>query len=348
MFAFVLQVSVLGAVSNLERNIAANNSTNAAILASSMDCLSILQPDSLGEKADLETHEKDTSVSSTDALQSHDENLCVATPNQNDIANLTLVHQSTHISGSTLTNRNSFFLSDGQCPQSSNTSNTYLCGSSVTSLSYSCSPTLSGLSSNTNYNGSSSNFLYSLSNVCDGNNTGSLLNNWISGSASLGATSLPNSPATPVITPCHTFKSYTNCGYLQACGRFTKFIGLPGKELNYWKISVPDCLFLNCASINIVFFFCTDGFFVREGKMCYCVDCMPQKVGEEAFLRKGDPPVKYSVPTGWCRFPLRRRCVGDIYDNWHVAYHATRVPNLRRILDRGELLMQGKLLIIVH
>lgn len=308
------EVSVLGAVSNLERNIAANNSTNAAILASSMDCLSNLQPDSLGEKADLETHEKDTSVSSAEALQSHDENLCLATPNQNDIANLTLVHQSTHnISTSTLANRNSFFLSDGQCPQSSNSSNAFLCGSSVTSLSYSCSPTLSGLSSNTNYNGSSSNFLYSLSNVCDGNNTGSLLNNWISGSASLGATSLPNSPATPVITPCHTFKSYTNCGYLQACGRFTKFIGLP------------------------------DGFFVREGKMCYCVDCMPQKVGDEAFLRKGDPPVKYSVPIGWCRFPLRRRCVGDIYDNWHVAYHATRVPNLRRILDRGELLMQDNL-----
>ena len=84
-----------------------------------------------------------------------------------------------------------------------------------------------------------------------------------------------------------------------------------------------------------------DGFFIKEGKMCYCLDCIPQKAGEEAFLRKGDPPVKYSVPIGWCRFPLRRRCVGEIYDNWHVAYHATRVSNLRRILDRGELLMQG-------
>lgn len=306
------EVSVLGAVSNLERNIAANNSTNAAILASSMDCLSILQPDSLGEKADLETHEKDSSVSS-DALQSHDESLGLATPNQNDIANLTLVHQSTHISASGLSNRNSFFLSDGQCAQTSNSSNAYICGGTMASLSYSCSPTLSGLSSNTNFNGSTSNFLYSLSNVCESNNSGSLLNNWISSSASLAATSLPTSPATPVITPCHTFKSYTNCGYLQACGRFTKFIGLP------------------------------DGFFVREGKMCYCVDCTPQKVGEEAFLRKGDPPVKYSVPIGWCRFPLRRRCVGDMYDNWHVAYHGTRVPNLRRILDRGELLMQDNL-----
>lgn len=85
----------------------------------------------------------------------------------------------------------------------------------------------------------------------------------------------------------------------------------------------------------------SDGFFVREGKMCYCVDCTPQKVGEEACLRKGDPPVKYSVPIGWCRFPLRRRCVGDLHDNWHVAYHGTRVANLRRILDRGELIMQG-------
>lgn len=225
----MLQVSVLGAVSNLERNIAANNSTNAAILASSMDCLSILQPDSLGEKADLETHEKDSSISPSDSPPSHDEILGVATPNQNDIANLTLVHQSSHLSASGLSNRNSFFLSDGQCAQSSNSSNAFICGSSVTSLSYSCSPTLSGLSSNTNFTGSSSNFMYSLSNVCDGNNSGSLLGNWISSSTSLVATSLPTSPATPVITPCHTFKTYTNCGYLQACGRFTKYIGLPGK-----------------------------------------------------------------------------------------------------------------------
>ncbi|KAE8743975.1 bluestreak [Frankliniella occidentalis] len=307
------EVSVLGAVSNLERNIAANNSTNAAILASSMDCLSILQPDSLGEKADLETHEKDTSVPPLGATQTPDDNLVLTTPNQNDIANLTLVHQSSHISASGLSNRNSFFLADGQSAQSSNSSNSYLCGSAVASFSYGCSPTLSGLNSHTNLNGSSTNFIYALSNVCDGNNSGSILNNWISGSTSLATTSLPSSPATPVITPCHALKSYTNCGYLQACGRFTKFIGLP------------------------------DGFFVREGKMCYCVDCTPQKVGEEAFLRKGDPPVKYSVPTGWCRFPLRRRCVGDIYENWHVAYHGTRVSNLRRILDRGELLMQDNL-----
>lgn len=307
------EVSVLGAVSNLERNIAANNSTNAAILASSMDCMSILQPDSLGEKADLETHEKDSSISPPDTLPSHDENLGVVVPNQNDIANLTLVHQSSHLSTSGLSNRNSFFLSDSQCAQSSNSSNAFICGSTVTSLSYSCSPTLSGLSSNTNFNESPSTFFYSLSNVCDGNNSGPLLNNWISSSASLVATSLPTSPATPVITPCHTFKSYTNCGYLQACGRFTKFIGLP------------------------------DGFFIREGKTCYCVDCTPQKVGEEAYLRKGDPPVKYSVPIGWCRFPLRRRCVGDVHDSWHVAYHGSRVANLRRILDRGELLMQDNL-----
>lgn len=202
-----------------------------------MDCLSILQPDSLGEKADLETHEKDNSLSSSDASQSHEENLNLTAPNQNDIANLTLAHQSSHISSTGLSNCNSFFLSDGQCPQSSNSSNTYICASAVTPMTYSCSSTLPGLNSNANYNTSTSSFLYNLSNVCDGNNSGSLLNNWISSSASLVASSLPTSPATPVITPCQTFKSYTNCGYLQACGRFTKFIGLPGTICIMYKFN---------------------------------------------------------------------------------------------------------------
>ena len=226
LYYFFLKVTVLGAVSSLERNIAANNSTNAAILASSVDCLSILQPDSLGEKADLETHEKDTSLSSSDTSQSHEENLGLTTPNQNDIANLTLVHQSSHLTSSGLSNCNSFFLSDSQCPQSSHSSNTFICAGAP--ITYCCSSTLQGLNSNTNYNTPTSSFLYNLSNVCDGNNSGSLLNNWIGSSASLVASSLPTSPATPIITPCHTFKSYANCGYLQACGRFTKFIGLPG------------------------------------------------------------------------------------------------------------------------
>ncbi|MDV3145740.1 MAG: hypothetical protein Q8736_02560, partial [Sweet potato little leaf phytoplasma] len=189
------------AFSNWHRNIAANTSTNAASLASSMDCLSILQPDSRGEKADLETHEKDSTISTPEALQSNEENLGLPIPNQNDIANLSLVHQSSLMSNTGLSNCNSFFLADGQCAQSSSSSNAYSCGNTVTFLSCNCSPTLSGLNSNSNFNGSSTNFLYSLSNVCDGNHSASILNNWISGSTSLVPSSLPASPATPVITP---------------------------------------------------------------------------------------------------------------------------------------------------
>ena len=49
-----------------------------------------------------------------------------------------------------------------------------------------------------------------------------------------------------------------------------------------------------------------------------------------------------NAPRGWCRFPLRKRSATDALDNWHVAFYGTRIPMLRRILDRGELVMFGE------
>jgi hypothetical protein len=62
--------------------------------------------------------------------------------------------------------------------------------------------------------------------------------------------------------------------------------------------------------------------------------------------QKGEP-----VPSGWCRFALRRPPgtpdPDSAADKWHVAFSGARLADIRTVLDHGQLLLPGKLYIVV-
>nr|CAD7587837.1 unnamed protein product [Timema genevievae] len=122
---------------------------------------------------------------------------------------------------------------------------------------------------------------------------------------------LSHAPACPsplATTPTGVSK---NCDYLNTCTRFKNLLGIP------------------------------EGFFLRDHSVCYCEACHKLR-GAQAYNHKGDPPVEYAVPCGWCRFTLRRQPGADVAsDKWHVAFYGTRLSDIRTILDHGQLLLPG-------
>src|SRR6266576_3387912 len=94
----------------------------------------------------------------------------------------------------------------------------------------------------------------------------------------------------------------------------------------------------------LFFDFCAAGFFSSDSSVvCYCNGRCPV-VAQEL---KGDPPSSYSVPNGWCKFPLKKHLMTNnvdavILEKWHVAFVEVSVGNVRKILDSGQLLAPGK------
>ncbi|KAK7792172.1 hypothetical protein R5R35_005131 [Gryllus longicercus] len=170
----------------------------------------------------------------------------------------------------------------------------------------------------------------SVSNISSSNVNGdsNTVSNAIAESVSNMTTAqIPLSLPTPVTTPgqmsCGTAPctpssaSHTtvnkNCEYQNTCLRFKNILGLP------------------------------DGFFNSDYNVCYCETCYKLR-GDEAYTHKGDPPVEYGVPFGWCRFSLRPPPGAEVpSDKWHVAFYGTKLGDIRRILDHGELLLPGEL-----
>lgn len=107
------------------------------------------------------------------------------------------------------------------------------------------------------------------------------------------------------------------------------------------KICSKDCLLKE--STNLSFFL--GGFFSRESSAsCYCDTCY--SYGSNGHLSKGEPPSLYSVPTHWARLPLRRKQRSFLeIDQWHIAFVGTSLGTVRRILDLGDLLTPGALVI---
>ena len=64
---------------------------------------------------------------------------------------------------------------------------------------------------------------------------------------------------------------------------------------------------------------------------------------QQVYHQKGEP-----VPSGWCRFALRRPPgtpdPDSAADKWHVAFSGARLADIRTVLDHGQLLLPGNLI----
>nr|KAG5698954.1 hypothetical protein BaRGS_024875 [Batillaria attramentaria] len=84
-----------------------------------------------------------------------------------------------------------------------------------------------------------------------------------------------------------------------------------------------------------------DGYFDPQQMMCFCEACHKLR-GEDLYHKRGEPPRDYALPYGWCRYVLRAASKAhalNVAEKWHTAYHGTRLDLVRRILDRGDLLV---------
>ncbi len=86
---------------------------------------------------------------------------------------------------------------------------------------------------------------------------------------------------------------------------------------------------------------------------CFCLECEPKTI-----WYRGNPREKYVLPTNWFRFGLKIRKEYlerqvYIYD-WNVAYHGTKVQNVKSIINHqrimfpGDKLLDGTILPIAH
>ncbi|XP_070553265.1 neuralized-like protein 4 [Ptychodera flava] len=104
-----------------------------------------------------------------------------------------------------------------------------------------------------------------------------------------------------------------NCEYQQRCARFK-------------------------ASLNL-----SEHFFNKEFDMCYCTTCHTGR-GDKLYYTRGQPAKDYGVPVGWCRHALKvhdRAHALDVFKKWHIAFHGTRLDAVKPILECGDLLMPG-------
>uniref|UniRef100_T1IVE5 NHR domain-containing protein n=1 Tax=Strigamia maritima TaxID=126957 RepID=T1IVE5_STRMM len=107
-----------------------------------------------------------------------------------------------------------------------------------------------------------------------------------------------------------------NCQYKNLCRRFKAVLGIP------------------------------EAYFQSENNYtCYCEICHKIR-GEELYHKKGDPPKDFALPFGWCKFALKSPHKADnaaLVDKWHVAFHGTKLGEIRKILDFGELLLPSEI-----
>uniref|UniRef100_A0A0K2UFM8 NHR domain-containing protein n=1 Tax=Lepeophtheirus salmonis TaxID=72036 RepID=A0A0K2UFM8_LEPSM len=111
------------------------------------------------------------------------------------------------------------------------------------------------------------------------------------------------------------------CEYLSMCKRFKTSLGLPK------------------------YFFPSNDSDEEGGSLhptCFCQTCCKIHV-YDLYLKKGNPPREYGVPTGWVRFPVKRGVRKESEEllstrDWHVGYHPTKAAHIRKILDRGNLI----------
>ncbi|XP_077984772.1 neuralized-like protein 4 [Glandiceps talaboti] len=106
------------------------------------------------------------------------------------------------------------------------------------------------------------------------------------------------------------------CQYRDLCGRFKK-------------------------SLNL-----SDVFFNPKFDMCYCTACHEDR-GDKLYYARGQPAKDYGVPIGWCRFALKTHPKADalqVFQKWHVAFHGTTINAVNSILNTGDLLMPGDIL----
>ncbi|PSN33663.1 hypothetical protein C0J52_20980 [Blattella germanica] len=151
-------------------------------------------------------------------------------------------------------------------------------------------------------------------------NQGMVMNTSTTNIPTPGAMSMQfNQPSTAPTTPVSSAPSAAvkNCEYLNACARFKSMLGL------------PDGFFSFSDSIG--------------GGICYCECCQKLRSGGGSVQQvyhnqKGEP-----VPSGWCRFALRRPPgtpdPDSAADKWHVAFSGARLADVRTVLDHGQLLL---------
>ncbi len=104
-----------------------------------------------------------------------------------------------------------------------------------------------------------------------------------------------------------------HCDYLALCSRFRSSLALPPAHFSR-----------------------------AERPRCHCAACHRARA-DPAYAKKGEPVRDYALPVGWCRFPLARSHHNQQHETWHTAYHGCDPRHLRRVLDSGELALQGGL-----
>eukprot|EP00928_Gymnodinium_smaydae_P047553 TRINITY_DN31745_c0_g1_i1.p1 TRINITY_DN31745_c0_g1~~TRINITY_DN31745_c0_g1_i1.p1 ORF type:complete len:508 (+),score=46.29 TRINITY_DN31745_c0_g1_i1:40-1563(+) len=78
---------------------------------------------------------------------------------------------------------------------------------------------------------------------------------------------------------------------------------------------------------------------------CFCRSCEPS-AGQ--LFRRGNPPERYALPEGWCRFGIAVDSVfaqaERAWEDWHVSFHGTSDRAIASILRHRYLLMPGDVL----
>ncbi|KAJ8320876.1 hypothetical protein KUTeg_002463 [Tegillarca granosa] len=105
-----------------------------------------------------------------------------------------------------------------------------------------------------------------------------------------------------------------NCEYQNICSRFKSQMGIP------------------------------DGYFESQSTICYCETCHKIR-GDELYHKRGEPVKEYAVPYGWCHFSIKlpnKAYALNVMEKWHVGYYGIKMESMRRILDSGDLHLQGE------
>ncbi|CAD5111986.1 DgyrCDS1240 [Dimorphilus gyrociliatus] len=91
-----------------------------------------------------------------------------------------------------------------------------------------------------------------------------------------------------------------------------------------------NCQFYQkCVSLKK--YLCLPQSYFHQADSCFCENCYRKDV---LYKLSGEPAKSYSLPVGWCRFPLKSTTNAA---RWHVAYYGTNLSLVRRILDEGDL-----------
>ena len=81
---------------------------------------------------------------------------------------------------------------------------------------------------------------------------------------------------------------------------------------------------------------------------CYCPRCASEVQMPDVLERECVHGCPYEVPKGWCGFGLKVRPAAktmDVFRNWAVSYHGCPSNVLASILQEGQILMPGDMLI---